>query len=145
MEFAIAPEAETALLPTFLLQPLVENAVLHGIGGRIGAGLLRIEAKRQGGELVITVEDDGAGFPEGWTVEHSTGVGLRNVRSRLQLLYAAAGRLEFFARAGGGTAARITIPFQYAGLLRSSDSPSPDALRQRRRQAKGWQPETAAV
>jgi two-component system LytT family sensor kinase len=94
-------DALSAIVPNLILQPLVENAVRHGIARRTDAGDLTIRAVRRGGLLVVEVEDDGPGLPPGWTFTppEGSGVGLTNVRSRLERLYGSQGRLELLTPA----------------------------------------------
>ena len=80
----VPDEADHALVPTLLLQPLVENAIKHGIGARAGAGHIEITAARNGEHLRIAIADDGRGLPSG---SLPGGIGLDNCRSRLQTLY----------------------------------------------------------
>src|SRR5687768_7710179 len=82
--FVVADSARAAVVPGLLLQPLVENAIKHGIGARSGAGRIGIAAAREGDALVIEISDDGRGLPEGAVVE---GVGLSNCRARLAALF----------------------------------------------------------
>jgi two-component system, LytTR family, sensor kinase len=100
----------SALVPEFLLQPLVENALRHGLAKRVTATLLRIEARREGEELVLVVTDDGPG-PEGGAAEPSEGVGLGNTRERLATLYGDRARLELVRTPEGGAAATVRIPY----------------------------------
>lgn len=102
-----------ALVPNLILQPLVENAIRHGIGPSSTASLLRISARREGDELILEVEDDGPGLPTGWTLERQAGLGLGNIRARLDALYEGRSRLELINRDRGLTA-RITIPLKLA-------------------------------
>jgi len=96
------------MVPSLLLQPLVENAIKHGIGARAGAGHIEIAARRDGGRLLIEIRDDGRGIGSGVTRE---GVGLGNCRSRLQTLYGAgACDLQIANRDGGGAIVRIAMP-----------------------------------
>jgi two-component system LytT family sensor kinase len=106
----VDPPAREALVPPLLLQPLVENAIRHGIGGRADGGTVTIRLERRGDSLDVEVEDDGAGIRE--TV--AEGMGLSNTRERLRGLYAAAHDISLRARATGGTSVRITIPFERA-------------------------------
>lgn len=105
----VEPEARTAAVPHLLLQPLVENAVRHGIAPRIAGGLIWIEASCAGGTLRIEVGDNGAGV--GTAAETGNGIGLANTRARLARLYP--GRHEFHVESGGeGFRTRIEIPFR---------------------------------
>jgi signal transduction histidine kinase len=113
----IAPDAHEALVPNMLLQPLVENAVLHGIAQRGDGGSVRVNAERIDGSLVITVLDDGPGLPEGWEETAHTGVGLRNTRSRLYRLYGSRQRIDIANRAEGGLRLTLTIPFHTTSVL----------------------------
>ena len=96
-----------ALVPSLLLQPLVENSIKHGIGTRAGAGRIEIVADRRSNNLVIEVRDDGRGL-DGRAV--TEGVGLSNCRSRLQAIYGDRARFEILNRDGGGAIARIELP-----------------------------------
>jgi hypothetical protein len=116
-------DALSAVVPNLILQPLVENAVRHGIARRSDARSLTIRGERQNGFLVLEVEDDGPGLPPGWTLTppEGTGVGLVNVRSRLERMYGEHGRLELLTPADDqghprqGVLARVTIPYRAAG------------------------------
>jgi LytS/YehU family sensor histidine kinase len=102
--------ARDALVPSLLLQPLVENAIKHGIGARAGAGRIELVARRSPDTLVIEIRDDGRGLGSG--VLHE-GVGLGNGRSRLDTLYGAGRyRLDIANRDGGGAAVLIELPLQ---------------------------------
>jgi sensor histidine kinase YesM len=87
VQFDIDPAARQALVPSLLLQPLVENALKHAIAMREAGGNLRISAHVSGGQLELDVADDGPGLPDGVVPELSRGVGLRNTRERLAVLY----------------------------------------------------------
>lgn len=99
-------KALDAFVPPLLLQPLVENALRHGIGPRSAPGSVRVVASATGGRLTLAVTDNGVGLPRGFT----EGVGLRNTRSRLRELYGDDHVFVVFAAPGGGTEARIEIP-----------------------------------
>lgn len=106
----IDPAAYRAAVPSFLLQPLVENAIRHGIGRRERGGRLWLSAKRINGRLVIHVQDDGDGFDgESGPGE---GIGLSNIRNRLRELYGPEQSLVLRAREGGGVDARVELPFR---------------------------------
>lgn len=110
VEFKIEPDTEDALVPGLLLQPLVENAIRHGIGDHAGKGLIRIGASREGSRLCLSVSDNGKGLRdvEGQPRE---GVGLSSVRGRLDRLYGRAHSMVLRNQPDGGVEARITIPF----------------------------------
>jgi len=116
-------DALSAVVPNLILQPLVENAVRHGIARRSDARCLTIRGACQNGSLVLEVEDDGPGLPAGWThtPPEGSGVGLANVRARLERMYGEQARLEMLTPAdeGGhprcGVLARVTIPFRTGG------------------------------
>jgi len=106
----IAPDISDALVPTFLLQPLIENAIHHGIAPRVGPGCIEIRAHRRNAELQLEVRDDGPGFPSG--SEAGAGVGLANTRARLLHLYGTRQRLEISNLSQGGCVATIVLPFR---------------------------------
>ena len=99
-------EAQHTSFPPMLLQPLVENAVRHGIEPKLGGGELRITARVQDKILHLQVQDDGVGLN---AILHS-GTGLTNVRERLAALYGGAGRLRLESQASGGVSATLEIP-----------------------------------
>jgi hypothetical protein len=92
VDYDCPPELDRALTPGFLLQPLVENAVKYAVAPALRPTRIRVSARREGDELVLAVEDDGPG--EGRPSASGTGLGLRNVRERLGLLFGARGRLK---------------------------------------------------
>lgn len=110
--FRLSPDILGAAVPEFILQPLVENAVRHGIAERMDAGQIIISARREGDDLVLIVEDDGPGFE---TDRPTAGVGLANTRERLQVLYGRQATLALAPRSGGGTVATIRLPYKEAG------------------------------
>jgi signal transduction histidine kinase len=101
-----------AALPRFLLQPLVENALRHGIAQRADAGMLSVNARREGDLLVLTVRDDGPGISPGAPV--SGGVGLANTRARLAALYGDRASLDIANAEGGGVVATVRLPYHEA-------------------------------
>ncbi len=116
VEEAVPPGLEDVLVPPFLLQPLVENALEHGIERRSGAGRVRLAAEAVEGRLRLTVWDDGPGVGPA----RQEGVGLSNTRRRLEQLYGSAGKLELSSEAGDGTRASVELP-----LRRASSAPVP--------------------
>ncbi|MFN8546632.1 MAG: histidine kinase [Candidatus Eisenbacteria bacterium] len=107
----IEPAALEALIPAMLLQPLLENAIEHGLAGRSGPGVVTLRAMRRDASLLLSIEDDGPGWPEGGRPTR-LGVGLGNTRSRLEHLYGGAHRFELFTPTGGGAVVRIELPFR---------------------------------
>jgi two-component system LytT family sensor kinase len=105
-------EARTALIPTLLLQPLVENAVRHGIAPGAAGGSLEISARRVSDTLELRIEDDGAGLPADYSERASRGCGIRNTVGRLSALYGQSARLEVAGRPGGGVAVSIFLPYR---------------------------------
>ena len=103
----IDAEAARALVPNLVLQPIVENAIRHGIAEKTNSGRIEISAVRENGSLVMTVKDDGAGIGR-----HVEGVGLSNTRARLQRLYGDAHRLHVEPAPEGGTIATVRIPYR---------------------------------
>lgn len=103
-----------ALVPSLVLQPLVENAVRHGVARREAPVHVCVEAFAESDRLHLRVTDDGPGLPVGWTLDGVTGVGLKNTRDRLAALYGANGRIDINRTPGGGVQADITIPLRSA-------------------------------
>jgi hypothetical protein len=109
----IEEDATAALVPQFVLQPLIENAIVHGLGSSGTAGRIRIGAHRAAGMLRLEVWDDGGTWADGG--EQSEGVGLANTRARLLELYGDRARLRVAAAPDGGTLAEIALPFRTRG------------------------------
>jgi len=116
IETQIAPEVKYASVPCLFVQPLVENAIRHGISRRASGGTVIVSADRVGNRLEIRVLDDGVGLPAGWTLENSGGVGLSVTRQRLAGLYSD-GEACFAVnrRASGGTEVEISLPLRWTG------------------------------
>jgi two-component system LytT family sensor kinase len=111
------PATLSAMVPSMLLQPLVENAIRHGIERRMSGGAIEISARVSGESLRIEVQDDGVGLPPNWRMEASTGLGLHVTRERLETLYSESGEHHFIIspRQGGGTLVTIQIPLHKTG------------------------------
>jgi len=105
--FDVPDELLARPFPLLLLQPLVENAITHGIEPRVGGGEVRIAARAENGRLRLSVSDTGGGLREGGT---GAGYGLENVRQRLQALFGEAARLDVHANEGQGVVATIEVP-----------------------------------
>jgi signal transduction histidine kinase len=118
VHFDVEPGILDALVPTLLLQPLVENAVRHGIAPKVGGGRVEIAARRDGDCLRLVVRDNGAGLANDTLEAFNTGVGLSNTRSRLEHLYGDRHSFEFHRPPDGGLAVTVVVPFSAA-----SDSP----------------------
>ena len=102
------PSLAEAAVPALLLQPLLENAIRHGIARRPGPGSIRVRVAREGAHLAVSVRDDGAGLPD--DEPHRTGVGLGSLRSRLDRLYEGEATLSLRALPEGGAEARVELP-----------------------------------
>jgi len=107
---AVDPDALDARVPSQILQPLVENAIRHGIGPRAAGGTLEILVRRGDHHLTLRVRDDGPGLPPGGADALKAGVGLSNTRARLTELYGPGQHLVLSNDPRGGFAAEITIP-----------------------------------
>ena len=141
IEQTIEPESLDCLVPALLLQPLVENALRHGLEPTEHSGIVRLSANRQDGNLVLTVEDNGVGLTATETAEagieasgtaeqppqadpdggcfpprNGTGIGLKNLKARLQTLYGVRQKLELASRPQGGVRVRVEIPWHAARL-----------------------------
>jgi len=116
VDIDVAPEVRYASVPSLFLQPLVENAIRHGISHRASGGTVQVTAEPLDGKLAIRVADDGAGLPPGWSLETSTGLGLSVTRERIAGLYPnEEGRLAIKGREEGGTVVEIVLPLRVMG------------------------------
>jgi LytS/YehU family sensor histidine kinase len=109
-------EVPSALVPAFALQPLVENALLHGIARQSGPGEVaittRVASAAGGDHLVLTVRDTGPGLRSGGTASRGTGTGLANLRARLSRLYGDGAVLALHDRPEGGVEAVLRVPLR---------------------------------
>ncbi len=112
----IAPETLMARTPYLILQPLVENAIRHGVAPRSRPGCVVVRARRQDGMLVLEVQDDGPGLATGagGAGKLKNGVGVSSTRARLEQLYGTSHRFELKNGADGGAIAVIALPFKTA-------------------------------
>ena len=117
VEMRVAPETLDARVPSLVLQPLAENAVRHGIAPSVAGGSVEVAAAREGEQLVLRVRDTGVGLRPG--SESAGGVGLRNVRARLQHLYPGRHRFRVSNRAEGGVESLLEIPFRGPEVVRA--------------------------
>lgn len=109
----VAPEVKYAQVPSMFIQPLVENAIRHGISRRASGGTLVVRAKPLGERLEIRVMDDGVGLPLGWTLEGSEGLGLSITRQRIAGLHpSGASSFAVRNRAEGGTVVEVSLPLR---------------------------------
>ena len=124
---SIAPDTLDVVVPSLLLQPLVENCIKHGFARKVGPGTITIRSRRDRGLAIIEVEDDGLGISEERLSRAlSSGIGLSNVHERLRVLYGASGRLTITGSPGHGAMARVEIPL---GLAAEEPVP-PERLRE---------------
>jgi two-component system LytT family sensor kinase len=116
IDIRVAPAVKYALVPCLIVQPLVENAIRHGISRRGSGGTVTVVAQRGANQVEIRVADDGVGLPPGWTLETSSGMGLSVTRERILGLHPD-GNSSFSVRprSGGGTEVEISLPLRFAG------------------------------
>jgi sensor histidine kinase YesM len=110
VDFAIEPAAMEARIPNLLLQPLVENAILHGVAPKSGPGRVEVRGRVEAGQLFLEVRDDGPGLGDG-SRRAKEGVGLTNTRERLAKIYGSRSQLSLRSEAGHGVAVQIILPF----------------------------------
>ena len=110
VELQIEPAVMEAKVPNLILQPLVENAIRHGIAGRPGPGWIQIQARRENGALRLAILDSGPGLQT--PLDSVKGIGLANTRARLEKLYGAAQSMDVANGPNGGLQVGITIPFR---------------------------------
>jgi two-component system LytT family sensor kinase len=107
----IDEEALDAFVPSMLLQPIIENAIKHGLAPRLEGGEIRIRTMRRGGRLYLEIDDNGIGMPsERLSEVYGGGIGISNVHERLHLLYGDQFKMDIRSQEGEGTQIRIEIP-----------------------------------
>jgi len=122
----IEPDTLDMVVPSMILQPLVENALRHGIAPKVEGGVITLRAKHGNGRLIVEVIDDGVGISEQRQPEFSgSGIGISNVRERLKVVYGQDCVLKIDSRPGKGTAIRIEIPELLIALPAEPVEPSP--------------------
>lgn len=115
--FAIAEDTEELLVPSMILQPLVENAIRHGMHGDGDVHTIVVTAMRTPEELILEVLDDGVGVPSDWTFETHAGFGLTNVQRRVSATHGAPHPMDF-SRLDSGFAVRLTLPIRMSSESR---------------------------
>jgi two-component system LytT family sensor kinase len=121
VEFDVEASVEHAAVPSLILQPLVENAIKHGVAPKVGVSRILVQARRRGSSILLTVEDDGMGLDTRRDRDKAfgTGVGLQNIRERLQTMYGSTATLSVTNIESGGSRAMLEIPI---GEQRDADS-----------------------
>jgi sensor histidine kinase YesM len=109
VEVVIEPDAMNARIPNLILQPLVENAILHGVAPKSGPGRVTVSGRVAAGQLHLEVSDDGPGLGAG-LMRAKEGIGLSNTRERLAKIYGAQGHLSLRSEAGHGVSVQIILP-----------------------------------
>lgn len=114
----IEPRALDMLVPSMLLQPLVENCIKHGLSGKVEGGTIVLRARSERSMLYVSVEDDGAGIPrERLSDLKGSGIGVNNVSERLKVLFGDQGVLRIESEEGRGTRVEIQVPESPQGVL----------------------------
>jgi two-component system LytT family sensor kinase len=111
VEKAVDPSARKALIPSLILQPLIENSLKHGISKRIKPGRVHIDIGRRENTLRVAVTNDGPDLPRDWNIKEHSGVGLQTTIKRLKLLYGDEYSLDMSNAPGGGVVTEISIPY----------------------------------
>lgn len=116
--FTVDPRARLALVPVLSVQPLVENAIVHGLAPRSGAGRVRIDARPEGDGIAINVHDDGVGFDPATAKPQGLGIGLDNVNQRLTKLFGPESALRISSAPGAGTTVGFYVPSRIPAAAR---------------------------
>jgi signal transduction histidine kinase len=108
--YAVDPTCDPLPVPAFLLQPIVENALRHGLSPNTRPGRVEIGARQDNGTLRLWVRDDGSGLPESFDLQRDAGTGLKNISARLERIYGPHARLGLRTNETGGTTAEVLLP-----------------------------------
>jgi two-component system, LytTR family, sensor kinase len=114
----ISPDTLDIIVPSMLLQPLIENSIKHGLEPRISGGTITLRSRVDNGRLLLEIEDDGVGIepggpitaPDSGIVREGSGIGMRNVRERIQVLYGDEAHVDIVSRPGRGTRVSLRMP-----------------------------------
>jgi signal transduction histidine kinase len=118
----VPPELRQARVPALVLQPLVENAITHGLSELTGVGEIRVSASAREGQLTLTVQDNGVGLDGDWRLERDAGTGLSNTCGRLAETYGVDHHFSVGPAAGGGVLAEIRVPCSFGSSKESGYS-----------------------
>jgi sensor histidine kinase YesM len=127
VEREIDDGVQDALVPDLILQPIVENAIKHGVGPQEEGGRVRIAAQKRNGYLHLSVDDDGPGMAGDGLPEASEGIGLRNVKERLQRLYGNDHRMRIEPGRSAGVVVELRIPYHTTRTSVATQSSLPEA------------------
>jgi two-component system LytT family sensor kinase len=117
----VDPETLNRLVPSMLLQPLVENCIRHGLSSKLGGGMIRLASQIVDGRLRLLVEDDGVGIPEAkLAIMFERGIGVSNINERLKLFFGGDYRMWIDSKPGQGTKIEIEIPELQPSLAAAS-------------------------
>jgi signal transduction histidine kinase len=125
VKFDVSPETLDVRVPNLVLQPLVENAIKHGVARKAGPGHIHISAKRDGDKLLMEVRDDGVGLSEDALTALQKGIGVSTTRARLQHLFGADFRFEFHRQAAG-LSVLVAVPWRTMDTAETADAPAFD-------------------
>lgn len=121
VEKLLAPETLDAIVPSMILQPLIENSIKHGLAPKVDGGSVILRSRFEEGALVIEVQDDGVGIPAGSASlsrpTYGAGIGLSNVAERLKVLYGDAATLQVSSQEGKGTSVVLRLPLVHSSAL----------------------------
>ena len=119
VEKSVDPDTKSAVVPSMILQPIIENSIKHGLSHKVEGGTVSIRTYREDGHVVIQISDDGIGIPEGLLGKaYTEGIGISNVNERLKVVYGNDYQLQLKSEPGKGTQTLIRIPELEAPLPR---------------------------